>query len=131
MDCLSGCVKKSNTDDTFHGLLSQVSAEMGAEASLFDIPTLYNPGIPKKAEIMMNPDSHVPGTMPVHTLCEYEPKLPLFFMSYFGRIYGLRSNCTALWNDYITNVEGSTNPYLIPEDNQLGKCSHGIGSVAK
>ena len=127
-NCSTGCMKPSAMDETFHEFLTLVSKEMGATSSLFDIVTMYNPGIPKT---LYNQDEYVPGDLPFHTLCKYEPKLPLFFMNHFWGYTGIKGNCTQLWEKYITSSDAGSNPYLIPENDYLSKCSKGIEKLAK
>ena len=121
-------MEPSAVDETFHAFLTSISEEMGATSSLFDIATIYNTGIPRQ---VYNNKEYVPGVLPVHTLCKYEPRLPLFVMSHVWDAAGLKANCTELWQQYITNSDVSSNPYLIPENRYLSKCSKGIEKLAK
>ena len=121
-------MKPSEVDATFHDVLTSISEEMGATSSLFDVATMYNPGIPTT---MYNRYEYVPGDLPLHTLCKYEPRLPLFFMNHAWGFMGMKSNCTELWERYITSSDVSSNPYLIPEKSIMSKCSKGIGKLAK
>ena len=125
--CSSGCMKNSAVDETFHGFLKLISKELGATASLFDIPTLFNPSDQRRS---VDRKTHVPGKLPVHTLCEYEPERALFFEQHFLTWMGLASECSSLWHKYITNPN-STNPYLAPDDSTTARCAHGLGTMAK
>ena len=121
-------MKPSEVDATFHDFLTLVALEMGATSSIFDVATMYNPGIPTT---MYNRYEYVPGDLPLHTLCKYEPRLPLFFMNHGAGDLGVKSNCTQLWERYISSSDVSSNPYLIPEKSIMSKCSKGIGKLAK
>ena len=121
-------MKPSAVDDTFHEFLSLVAEERGGTSSIFDIATIYNPGIPKT---VYNRQEYVPGDLPLHTLCKYESRMPLFFMNHDWGQLGFKANCTELWERYITSSNLSSNPYLIPENRYMSKCSKGIGKLAE
>lgn len=127
-NCSSGCMKPSDVDKTFHDFLTLVSKEMTATSSLFDIPTIFNPGNPKP---IYTQDEYVPGNLPLHTLCNYEPRMPLFFMNHYWGYSGMKSKCTELWERYIASSDVSSNPYLIPENRYMSKCAKGIEKLAK
>ena len=96
-------------DETFHGFLTSITKEMGGSLSLFDVPTMFNRRIQKRT---IERETYVPGRLPVHTLCEYEPKSSLFFESLTLNLFGDESICTAIWHEYITRTNTDNNPYL-------------------
>ena len=88
-NCSSGCMKPSTVDESFHEILTLISEERGGTTSLFDIATMYNPGIPKT---IYNRYEYVPGDLPVHTLCKYESRMPLFYMNHYWGYMGFKAN---------------------------------------
>ena len=88
-------------DETFHGFLTSISKEMGASVSLFDIPTLFNR---RNQQRIISLDTYIPGRLPVHTLCDYEPTSTLFFLDLFSSYIGYYPLCSGIWNDYIANT---------------------------
>ena len=116
-------------DEAFHGFLTSVSKELGASISLFDIPTLFNTGIQKRS---LDPQTYIPGKLPVHTLCEYEPTANLFFESIYLMQWGYTSLCTMTWQEYIASSNSKDNPYLIKEgESYVARCANGLGNLAK
>ena len=102
---------------------------MGGSLSLFDVPTMFNRGIQKRT---MERETYVPGRLPVHTLCEYEPKSSLLFESHKLNLVGFESLCSVAWNEYITRTNTDNNPYLKNEgDSYIARCANGLGNIAK
>ena len=116
-------------DETFHGFLTSVSQELGASVSLFDIPTLFNTGIQKRN---LEEQTYIPGKLPLHTLCEYEPTTNMFFESLFLTFVGYANLCSNVWHEYITRTNTKNNPYLIEEgESYVARCANGLGNLAK
>lgn len=102
---------------------------MGGSLSLFDVPTMFNRRIQKRTT---ERETYVPGRLPVHTLCEYEPKSSLFFEDQMLNWSGFESICSAIWNEYITRTDTDNNPYLKNEDDSyIARCASGLGNIAK
>ena len=119
--CNSGCTGLTFEDKAFHHLLRDVSNALGANASIFDIPKLYNPSIPAASTESV--------LLPVYTLCKIEQMTSLLVPNMKMLMHGDLDDCSELWNDFIMN-NTKKNPYMIPEDKVLSACSHGIGKVA-
>ena len=116
-------------DKAFHSFLTSVSKELGASISLFDIPTLFNTGIQSRT---IDTQTYIPGKLPVHTLCEYEPTTNMVFESFFLSKLGYTNLCTMTWQEYITSSNSKDNPYLIKEgESYVARCANGLGNVAK
>ena len=116
-------------DETFHGFLTSVSQELGASVSLFDIPTLFNTGIQKRK---MEKQTYIPGKLPLHTLCEYEPTTSMFFENLDLTFVGHGNLCSYVWHEYIARTNIKNNPYLIEEEiSYVARCANGLGNLAK
>ena len=119
----SGCMKKSNEDRFFHGLLKNVSKKMGGDVSIFDLPKLYNPSIPS---YYLDPE-----IVPLYTYCELDTASTLLSRHPRAKWDGYQENCTLLWNSYIFDSDNVKNPNLIPKDDPFGLCGKRITDKAK
>ena len=122
--CYSGCVKETEEDEAFHGLLTKVAKSFEAGVSFYDIPKLYNPSIPAI--------STAPGILPMYTLCQIEQKTGLFVQYLMFTWMGKLDQCSEYWKMFNINANTSyeVNPYEITHG-PLKKCGSGIGDVAK
>ena len=123
-DCNSGCVKKTEEDAAFHGMLTKVAKSLDASVSIYDIPKLYNPSIPAI--------STDPGILPMYTLCEIEQKTGLFVQYLLFTWWGRLDQCSEYWKMFNTKANASyeVNPYEITHG-PLKKCGSGIENAAK
>ena len=97
----SGCLKETDEDRLFHGILEAVGKMFNSKVSIFDIPKLFNPNLP--------PRKHDNTLRPSFSLCEINQFLnrhEVFIQS------GQYEECYFIWMDAINSYsEIEKNPY--------------------
>ena len=118
----SDCLVRSKEDDFFHDQLKAVAKSFGGKVSMFDVPRLFDPDLPK---------------LPVHvcywtdicatnTFCLIDPYV---FVPRQTPTEVRTDSCAKIWKNCSTSScigqEIDKNPYQMEQKNSI--CGHGLG----
>ena len=98
----SGCLKETDEDRLFHGILEAVGKMFNSKVSLFDIPKLFNPNLlPFKGDNTLRPS---------YSLCKIDPSLNQLEADLDA---GDIEDCFFSWHNAIKSYhEPKKNPYV-------------------
>ena len=112
----SGCLKETDEDRLFHGILEAVGKMFNSKASLFDIPKLFNPNLPPaKGDNTLRPS---------YSLCKIDPSLNRNEVDLDA---GDNEDCFFTWRNAIKSYqEPEKNPYI---DENANICAEGLSDA--
>ena len=113
---VSGCLKETDEDRLFHGILEAVGKMFNSKVSLFDIPKLFNQNLP--------PAKGDNTLRPTYSLCKIDDSL---IRNEFDLDSGDYEDCFFTWRKAIKSYhEPEKNPYV---NEKADNCAKGLSDA--